>query len=90
MKIQKLNDPALPKRTIKWYNTNRVQRYYIFLTYARFWGRKFILLRFSRFPDTKKYISLHIFEVCDVAAFLKFASFDTRCVANVVCQKRAR
>ena len=65
-------------------------------TFPFFWhmqvfrGRKFILPRFSRFPDTKKYVSLHIFEVCDVAAFLKFASFDTRCVANVVCQKRAR
>ena len=71
-------------------HANSVQSYKKNLTYASFWGGKFILQRFSRFPDTKKYVSLHIFEVCDVAAFLKFASFDTRCVANVVCQKRAR
>ena len=62
-------------------HTKSLQSYKNFLRYASFWGRKFILQRFSRFPDTKKYVSLHIFEVCDVAAFLKFASFDTRCVA---------
>ena len=45
----------------------------MFLTYASFWGGKFILQRFSRFQDTKKYVSLHIFEVCDVATFLKRA-----------------
>ncbi len=64
-----------------------VQSYTKILTYASFRGRKFILQRFSRFPDTKKYVSLHIFEVCDVVTFLKFASFDARCVANVVRQK---
>ena len=35
-----------------------VQNYCFFLRYASFWGGKFILLRFSRFPDTKKYVSL--------------------------------